>query len=114
MSKAAILSGLICTTAWLAPLAASAEEPSGQELFQFHGCVNCHGADGKTPVSKLVPELAGKPADQLYDHATRILSGEGASDEAKLMHAAIHSPANCNAPPSQSEIKTITSWLATQ
>jgi len=71
-------------------------------------------ASGKTPVSKLVPQLAGKSADELYDHATKILSGEGATDESKLMHAAIHSPANCNAPPTDNELKTITSWLSAQ
>jgi mono/diheme cytochrome c family protein len=89
-------------------------EMSGAELFKFHGCVNCHGADGKTPVSKLVPPLAGKPADELYTNATKILSGEGASEEAKLMHAAFYSPSNCDAPPTDAQVKSITAWLATQ
>lgn len=87
---------------------------SGQDLFEFHGCVNCHGADGKTPVSKLVPELAGKPADELYDKATKILSGEGGTEESKLMHAAFYSPSNCDSPPTDAQVKDITAWLATQ
>jgi cytochrome c553 len=87
---------------------------SGQQLFEFHGCVNCHGAGGKEPVSKVVPELAGKPGDELYDKATKILSGEGGSEEAKLMHAAFYSPASCDAPPTDADIQMITAWLATQ
>jgi cytochrome c553 len=87
---------------------------SGPDLFKFHGCVNCHGADGKSPVSKLVPELAGKPADELYDKATKILSGEGGTEESKLMHAAFYSPSNCDSPPTDEQVKAITAWLATQ
>ena len=87
---------------------------SGQQLFEFHGCVNCHGAGGKQPVSKVVPELAGKPGADLYQKATQILSGEASSEEAKLMHAAVYSAASCNAAPTDAEIQSITAWLATQ
>jgi mono/diheme cytochrome c family protein len=87
---------------------------SGQQLFEFHGCANCHGAGGKEPVSKVVPELAGKPGEELYEKATQILSGDAASEEGKLMHAAVYSAASCNAAPTDAEVKTITAWLATQ
>jgi cytochrome c553 len=86
----------------------------GAELFKFHGCVNCHGADGRSPVSKMVPELAGKSADDLYSKATKILSGEEATDEAKIMHAAFYSPSSCDAPPTEEQLKSITSWLSSQ
>ncbi|WP_200347058.1 c-type cytochrome [Halochromatium glycolicum] len=92
----------------------SLQGQQGADLFKFHGCVNCHGADGKSPVSKMVPELAGKPAGELYSKATKILSGEGESDEAKLMHAAFYSPSSCDAPPTDAQIKSITAWLAAQ
>ncbi|WP_296900474.1 c-type cytochrome [Thiohalocapsa sp.] len=108
---------LVClalVTASAASLAEEASDQSGQELFKFHGCANCHGADGKSPVSKLVPELAGKPADELYANATKILSGEGTSEESKLMHAAFYSPSNCDSPPTDEQVKLITGWLATQ
>jgi mono/diheme cytochrome c family protein len=94
--------------------AEEAKQPSGQELFEFHGCINCHGEQGKAPVSKLVPELAGKPADELYENATKILSGEGATEESKLMHAAFYSPSNCDSPPTDEQVKQITAWLAEQ
>jgi cytochrome c553 len=90
------------------------DESKGAELFNFHGCVNCHGADGKSPVSKMVPELAGKPAGELYSKATKILSGDAETDEARLMHAAFYSPSSCDAPPTDAQIKSITSWLAEQ
>lgn len=89
-------------------------QEQGADLFKFHGCVNCHGPDGNAPVSKLVPKLAGKPAEELYSKATKILSGEGASDEAKLMHAAFYSPSSCDAPPTDAQVKSITAWLAEQ
>ena len=93
---------------------AQADEPTGQELFKFHGCVNCHGAQGKAPISKLVPKLGGKPAGDLYEKATKILSGEGGTEESKLMHAAFYSPSNCDSPPTDAQVKEITAWLAEQ
>ncbi len=106
--------GLAFAATCAAAFAEEASGPSGQELFKYHGCVNCHGADGKSPVSKLVPELAGKPADELYENAIKILSGEGGTEESKLMHAAFYSPSNCDAPPTDEQVKSITAWLATQ
>jgi mono/diheme cytochrome c family protein len=103
-----------CSTFSIAAVAEESAATSGQDLFQFHGCINCHGADGKSPVSKLVPELAGKPADELYDKATTILSGKGTTEESKLMHAAFYSPSNCDAAPTDEQVKAITAWLATQ
>jgi cytochrome c len=87
---------------------------SGAELFKFHGCINCHGADAKTPVSKVVPTLAGKPADELYTNAKKILSGEGETEASKLMHAALYSPSQCDSPPTDEELQAITAWISKQ
>jgi cytochrome c553 len=117
MKRALISSGLVGLVLATVGVGAFGEESQGlspEELFQFHGCINCHGADGKAPVSKVVPKLAGKPADELYDKATKILSGEGATEEAKLMHAAFYAASNCNAPPTDEHVKSITAWLATK
>jgi len=117
MRNSTIAAGLLYLSPGLMIGLAVADPPAGQspqQLFEFHGCVNCHGAAGKEPVSKLVPKLAGKPASELYDKATKILSGQGGTEEAKLMHAAVYSPASCNAPPNDADVKTITSWLAEQ
>lgn len=85
---------------------------TGAKLFDYHGCINCHGADAKNPVSKVVPVLAGKPADELFDKAKKILSGEGGSDESKIMHAAFFSPSQCSHPPADDELRRITTWIS--
>ena len=85
---------------------------SGGELFNHHGCINCHGADAKNPVSKVVPKLAGKPADELFSKAKKILSGEGSTKESEIMHAAFYSPSQCDNPPTDEELQKITSWIS--
>jgi cytochrome c553 len=94
-----------------APVFAESSQ-SGEELFKYHGCVNCHGADAKNPVSKVVPKLAGKPADELLDKAKKILSGEGGTKESEIMHAAFYSPSQCDAPPTDAELQAITTWIS--
>lgn len=84
----------------------------GQELFKFHGCINCHGAEAKQPVSKIVPVLAGKPQDELYTKAKKILSGEGETEGSKLMHAALYSPEQCDDMPTDTELTAITTYIA--
>jgi len=87
-------------------------EKDGKALFEYHGCINCHGADGKAPISKVIPELAGKPQDELFRKAKKILSGEGDSKESEIMHAAFYSPAQCDVPPDDIELTAITTYIA--
>lgn len=94
------------------PATAWEKMPDGSVLFQYHGCINCHGADAKNPVSKVVPVLAGKPADELFEKAKQILTGEGATKESEIMHAAFYSPSQCESPPTDAELKVITSWIS--
>ena len=94
--------------------AADRAKLGGGELFAYHGCANCHGADGKSPKSKLVPKLAGKPADKLYEKANKILKGTDLTDEQMLMHSAVGYSQSCDSPPNDVELKTITVWLASQ
>lgn len=84
----------------------------GKELFEYHGCINCHGAGAKEPTSKMVPKLAGKPQDELFKKAKKILSGEGETEESKVMHAAFYSPAQCDVPPDDAELKAITTYIS--
>ena len=97
------------------PLAVGAERPAeGEDLFKHHACNNCHGASGMNPVSKVVPKIGGKSSDEIFREAKKILSGEDASDEAKIMHAAFYSPSQCDMPPSDAELKAIAAWLSKQ
>ena len=94
----------------------AAERPplDGAKLFTYHGCENCHGAQGKNPNSKYVPKLGGKPADKLLDKATKILAGEDLTDESMLMHSAIAYSQACDSPPNEDELRAITTWLSAQ
>jgi cytochrome c553 len=85
----------------------------GEQLFSFHSCGNCHGAQGKEPVSRLVPKIGGLDAAEIQDKATKILSGETDSEEAKLMKSAVAYSQACDAPPSAAEIQKIAEWLST-
>jgi len=87
-------------------------EQSGKELFEYHGCINCHGAEAKAPISKVIPTLAGKPQDELFTKAKKILAGEGDTDESEIMHAAFYSPASCDMPPDDAELTAITTYIA--
>ena len=94
--------------------AAADQSASGEQLYEFHGCINCHGSEGKNPVSKLVPKLAGRPSQEIYQEATAILNAERVSGESKLMHAAFYSPSVCDYPPQDGEIRVIADWLNTR
>jgi cytochrome c553 len=109
-----LLFGLTLAAGGLSVNAEDAASPSGEDLFKFHGCVNCHGVDGKDPVSKTVPELAGQPASEIYANASKILGGKGTTEESKLMHAAFYSPASCDAPPSSEHLRSIARWLSSR
>jgi cytochrome c553 len=87
-------------------------EMHGEELFKFHGCINCHGAEARNPISKVVPKLAGKPQQELFEKAKKILSGQGATEESQIMHAAFYSPAQCDMPPNDAELTAITGYIA--
>ncbi|MGB5496461.1 MAG: cytochrome c [Sedimenticolaceae bacterium] len=107
--KAIVLSTAIALGFVACPVLA---EQNGEELFKYHGCINCHGAEARNPVSKVVPKLAGKPQQELFEKAKKILSGEGASKESEIMHAAFYSPAQCDMPPDDAELTAITSYIA--
>lgn len=86
----------------------------GEQLFSYHGCVNCHGASGVNPTSKLVPKIGGLAAEDIVTKSTKILAGETNSEEAKLMKSAIAFSQSCDAPPTNDEIQKIATWLSTQ
>ncbi|RKT44769.1 c-type cytochrome [Thiocapsa rosea] len=117
MSQNVLLPAAFAVTLITAPtLAWSTDRPElqGEQLFTYHGCVNCHGASGKDPSSKLVPKIGGLEADDILAKAQKILRGEGESEEAKLMHSAVAYSQSCDAPPTQPELQKIATWLALQ
>lgn len=111
MNRKYLASSIIASCLFVAPALAESGK-SGEELFKYHGCVNCHGDNAMNPVSKVVPKLAGKPADELLSKAQKILSGEGGSKESEIMHAAFYSPSQCDSPPTGAELQAITTWIS--
>jgi cytochrome c553 len=105
-------SSAILTVAMMAVVGTGYAGQSGKELFEYHGCINCHGAEAKAPISKVIPKLAGKPQDELFEKAKKILGGEGSSKESEIMHAAFYSPAQCDVPPNDAELTAITTYIA--
>ncbi len=92
----------------------AAEERTGSDLFDYYACNGCHGAEGKNPISTVVPDLTGKSADELYAKAQKILGGQEPTQESEIMHVAFYSPSQCDHPPSHEELKMITEWLASR
>lgn len=88
-------------------------EMEGEQLFEFHACMNCHGAQGKDPVSRLVPKIGGMDSAEIHEKAMKIMRGETDSEEAKLMKSAVAYSQACDAPPSSGEIQKIAEWLST-
>ena len=89
-------------------------EDEGARLFKHHGCISCHGENAKNPASKIIPVLAGKPSEVIFEKAKKILTGEGASKEAQIMHAAFYSPSSCDVPPTDAELVKIADWASKQ
>jgi cytochrome c553 len=87
---------------------------NGDQLFEFHGCINCHGTKGRNPITKKVPAIGGKDSAYIYKEATDILAGRRESEDAKLMHSALSYHASCDAPPTDAELRSIATWLAMQ
>ena len=86
----------------------------GEQLFNYHGCVNCHGDQGLNPTSTLVPKIGGLEESEILVRSQKILRGETDSEEAKLMKSAIAYSQSCDAPPTEAELQQIAAWLALQ
>ena len=108
-----IAAGVAVLTFSSMAMAVDRAQMSGEQLFSFHACVNCHGAQGKEPVSRLVPEIGGMESAEIQERALQILRGETDSEEAKLMKSAVAYSQACDAPPSAAEIEKIAEWLST-
>ena len=111
MKKSHALYAFLSFSLLNAPIIAS-DMKNGYELFNNQWCFKYHSAYAKNPVSKVVPSLAGKPAKELFEKAKKILSGEGSTEESKIMHAAFYSPSQCDSPPTDVELISITSWIS--
>lgn len=73
------------TTPAPAAPAAPARKLDGKKLFAEKGCINCHGADAKTPVQPGFPKLAGQFGDYLEGQMLAFKTGDRKGSEADVM-----------------------------
>jgi rhodanese-related sulfurtransferase len=87
----------------------------GKQLFEKHGCTNCHGKEGVHPTSKYVPVLQGKPTDYLFENAQAIFSGLHKSSKTRFMHDQFCigevQEEGCYPPPTSADLQAIAEWL---
>jgi len=95
------------------------DQPTGRELFQKHGCTNCHGPEGVHPESKYAPVLRGKSPDYLFEQATAIFSDQPGSGKTRFMHEQFcvgetplgDNDEGCYPAPSKTSLRIIADWL---
>jgi cytochrome c len=91
--------------AWSTAMPASAQAPSGEELYKSRTCIACHGPDAKTPILPSYPKLAGQSPEYLLQQAKDIKSGARDNANTPAMKGVMHLV-------SDEELKLITDWIA--
>ena len=77
---------------------------SGAELYQQRTCIACHGADAKTPILPIYPNLAGQNPEYLLQQMRDIKSGARSNGNTPAMRGVMHLV-------SDEELKAIADWL---
>lgn len=87
----------------------------GEKDYNRFLCDHCHGKDGKSPKTDIVPVIAGKSADFIVKEAGDILSGVR-KGRGVVMHAKYYSiqatSESCDVGPSPTELQGIANWLS--
>lgn len=91
-------------------VASQAEE--GKDLFRQYGCITCHGEGAKDPASEIIPVLAGRSHEYVYNKAKKILSGGGDTRGAKIMHSHFYSSEQCDAVPPDEVLSAIAAYVS--
>ena len=91
---------------------AASQVEEGKNLFRQYGCITCHGEEAKDPASEIIPVLAGRSQEYVYNKAKKILSGEGDTRGAKIMHSHFYSAAQCDAVPPDEVLNSIAAYVS--
>lgn len=79
----------VLLAAMLVAVAAHAA-PDGAALYAEKTCVACHGKDGKKPLTKNYPKIAGQNAAYLEQQMLDIKSGARANGQSAAMKGVMH------------------------
>lgn len=77
----------------------------GKKLYAEKTCVACHGVDGKKPLMKDYPKIAGQNKEYLENQMKDIKSGKRSNGNSAAMQGVMHLV-------SDDEIKTIAEYLS--
>lgn len=84
----------------------SPEDHQGAAAFMAKGCIACHGADAKTPLMPLYPNLLGQSKDYIANQMKDIKSGARHNGMTAVMKGIM-------AGVTDDEIQAISEWLST-
>lgn len=79
--------------------------PDGAALYAEKTCVACHGKDGKKPLTKNYPKIAGQNAAYLEQQMLDIKSGARANGQSAAMKGVMHLV-------SDAEIKALADYIS--
>ncbi len=69
---------------------AVADNSVGAELYKTKTCFTCHGADGKTPILPIYPNIAGQTSEYALQQMQDITSGARANGMTAAMKGVMH------------------------
>ncbi|WP_299879090.1 cytochrome c [uncultured Cocleimonas sp.] len=84
ISKLSSTSALLIT-AGLLTFSSASFAADGKELYTAKGCVACHGADAKTPMTAMYPKVAGQNKEYLTQQMKDIKSGARSNGQSMVM-----------------------------
>jgi cytochrome c len=74
----------------VAKAAPVADNSTGAELYKTKTCFTCHGADGKSPILPIYPNIAGQTPEYALQQLQDIASGARANGQSAAMKGVMH------------------------
>ena len=77
--------GTLLITAGFLTFSSATFAADGKELYTAKGCLACHGADAKTPMTAMYPKIAGQNKEYLTQQMKDIKSGARSNGQSMVM-----------------------------
>ena len=85
MNKKLSTTATFIFSAALISISSASFAADGKELYTAKGCVACHGADAKTPMTAMYPKVAGQNKEYLTQQMKDIKSGARSNGQSMVM-----------------------------